>query len=234
MKEQEVNPIVNMHRRERRTIWRRISLVGVAIAFGCCPLSAQYDDTKVLPFEFTPQVSIRTTMSFHTEPGVDGMSSKVVLESGPSKALSFGVRLNDEDLVEIRWARQDTQVRVTGPAITPFKQSVTLDQFHLDCSHEYIVPEWPEWARPYIMGSVGVTHISGTAGFVSFSRFSFGIGGGVKAFPFRHLGFKAQAQWVTLWVNPEVDAYCGVGCIIHIGGKLSSQGEVIVGPVFRF
>jgi hypothetical protein len=199
------------------------------------PLEAQYQsDTKVFPFEFTPQVGYRTTMTFTTEPTVEGTTAKVVLGASPSAALAFGFRLNDEDLVEIRWIRQDTQVRVTGPAIAPLRQSVTLDQFHLDCAHEYIVREWPEWARPYIMGSVGVTHISGTAGFVSFTRFSFGIGAGVKAFPFRHLGFKAQAEWVPLWVSPEVEAFCGVGCIIHLGGKLSNQGEITVGPVFRF
>jgi hypothetical protein len=206
------------------------------VAAMACPLSAQqhHIETKIMPFEFTPQVGYRTTMTFATEPDIDGTTSKVVLQSSPSKALAFGVRLNDEDLVEIRWIRQDTQVRVTSPAITPFKQNVTLDQFHLDCSHEYIVPEWPEWARPYIIGSVGVTHISGGANFVNFTRFSFGLGGGVKAFPFRHLGFKAQAQWVPLWVDPEVTAVCGVGCIVHFGGKLSSQGEITIGPVIRF
>jgi hypothetical protein len=199
------------------------------------PLAAQYkSDTRVFPFEFTPQVGYRTIMTFTADPMVDGAIPKVVLDSGPSKALAFGFRLNDEDLVEVRWIRQDSQVRVTAPSITPFRQSVTLDQFHLDCVHEYTVREWPEWARPYIMGSVGVTHIYGTAGFVSFTRFSFGIGGGVKAFPFRHLGFKAQVEWVPLWVSPEVDAICGAGCIIHLGGKLSNQGEITAGPVFRF
>jgi hypothetical protein len=199
------------------------------------PLAGQYrPETKVFPFEFTPQVGYRTSMTFATEPAIDGTSSKVVLAPSPSKALAFGFRLNDEDLVEIRWIRQNSQIRVTTPAVPLFKQNVTLDQFHLDCSHEYIVREWPEWARPYIIGSVGFTHISGTAGFVSFTRFSFGIGAGVKAFPFRHLGFKAQAQWVPLWVSPEVDAFCGFGCIVHIGGELSSQGEITVGPVIRF
>ena len=199
------------------------------------PLAAQYQpDIKVLPFEFTPQVGYRSVMNFATEPTVEGTTAKVVLESSPSKALAFGFRLNDEDVVEIRWVRQDTQVRVTGPVVPPFKQRVTPDQFHLDCSHEYIVREWPEWARPYIMASVGVTHISGAADFVSFTRFSFGIGAGVKAFPFRHLGFKAQVEWVPLWVSPEITAFCGAGCIIHLGGKLSSQGEITVGPVIRF
>src|SRR5262249_6402267 len=116
----------------------------------------------------------------------------------------------------------------------PSREHVSLDQFHLDASHEYVLDEWPLWARPFVTGSVGLTHISSTAGTASFTRFSFGIGGGIKAFPLRQLGFKLQAQWLPMWVKPEVQAICGVGCVIHIGGRLVSQGEVTVGPVFRF
>ena len=209
--------------------------MGVVTIVSSSPLAAQYQaDTKVYPFEFTPQVGYRTSMTFTAEPTVEGTTAKAVLGSSPSKAIAFGFRLNDEDIVEVRWIRQNADVRVTGTAFAPFRQSVTLDQYHLDCAHEYIVREWPEWARPYIMASVGVTHISGAAGFVNFTRFSFGIGAGVKAFPFRHLGFKAQAEWVPLWVSPEVEAFCGVGCIVHFGGKVTSQGEITIGPVFRF
>src|SRR5262245_47823582 len=124
-----------MHDKERRcTIWRRVCLAAVMIGVTSSSLAAQYrSDTKVFPFEFTPHVGYRTSMTFSAEPAVDGPTSKVVLQSGPSMSLGFGFRLNDEDLVEIRWTRQDTQVRVTGPAIAPFRQGVILDQFHLDC-----------------------------------------------------------------------------------------------------
>jgi len=38
-----------------------------------------------------------------------------------------------------------------------------------------------------------------------------------------------------VWVNPEVNAFiCGAGCVVHLGGTISSQGEVAVGPVLRF
>ena len=199
------------------------------------PLAAQYQpDIKVLPFEFTPQVGYRSVMNFATEPTVEGTTAKVVLESSPSKALAFGFRLNDEDVVEIRWVRQDTQVRVTGPVVPPFKQRVTLDQFHLDCSHEYIVREWPEWARPYIMASVGATHISSTTNLASATRFSFGLGAGIKIFPSPRFGFKVQAEWLPLWITQKATAVCSGGCLVRFSGQLASQGEVTAGPVFRF
>lgn len=172
-------------------------------------------------------------MSFNADIGVEGVEGRVSFESTPSYGVAAGVRYNDEDVIEIRWARQDTHVRVTGGPI-PFRQRVTLDQFHLDCSHEYFVQGWPEWARPFVIGSVGVTHVSSTASSASFTRISFGIGAGIKAFPSRHIGIKMQAQWLPLWITPEVTAYCALGCVLHLHGQLASQGEITIGPVFRF
>jgi hypothetical protein len=188
---------------------------------------------RLFTIDVSPQVGMRTSMSFNTDVGIEGVPGRVSIDSTPSYGVSGGVRYNDEDVVEFRWARQNTHVRVTGAPI-PLRQSVTLDQFHLDCSHEYVVEGWPDWARPFVIGSVGVTHVSSTVGSASFTRFSFGLGGGIKAFPSPHIGFKMQAQWLPLWINPEVTAFCSAGCILHLHGQLASQGEITFGPVFRF
>jgi hypothetical protein len=213
----------------------------MALAAMSRPLAAQSrEEPKLWTFDITPQIGYRTNMTF-TESNMEaevtpheGVSPRLTFDASPSYSVAFGVRYNDEDVIEFRWARLDTQMRITAPAIVTFRQSVTIDQFHLDCSHEYVLQEWPAWVRPFIIGSVGVTHVSSTASSASFTRFSFGLGGGLKAFPFRKVGFKLQAQWVPLWVNPVVTAYCGVGCIIHFSGELVSQGEVTFGPIFRF
>lgn len=212
-----------------------LCLVAVALVLVSSPLVAQHrPESAPVNVEIAPMFGYRTNMSFRTEPDIDGVSSRVALEASPGVSLAVGVRYHDEDVVEFRWTRQDTYLRVTGPVDVPFRQRVHLDQFHLDCSHEFVVEEWPEWARPFILGSLGATRISSTADFPSFTRFSLGLGGGVKVFPFRKFGFKMQAQWLALWVNPETKTFCFGGCIIHFSGKLVSQGEVTVGPVFRF
>src|SRR5688572_29871202 len=215
-------------------MWPRVSVFIIVLSVISCPLAAQnHVESRFWSLDVTPQLGYRTSMSFTSEPGPDGVSSRVVLDANPSYGIAFGVRYNDEDLIEFRWARQESQLRIAGPVVIP-RQRVTLDQFHFDFSHEYVVPEWPQWARPFVIGSVGVTRVSATATTAGFTRFSFGLGGGIKAFPTPRLGLKIQAQWLPLWVNPEVTAFCGAGCIIHLGGPLASQGEVTIGPVFRF
>lgn len=191
-------------------------------------------EPKPLRFDVTPFAGYRTSISFPLQPQVTGSNPRVIIDQNPSYGVSFGVRLRDElDLVEIRWARQDSHVHSENVAPQIPRQHVTLDQFHGDFSHEWILEEWPAWARPFALASVGATYVSSSNN-ISFTRFSFGIGGGVRFYASRHFGFKVQAEWVPVFMDPNVAFVCGGGCIVHVGGTLSSQGEVFAGPVLRF
>jgi hypothetical protein len=197
-------------------------------------LSAQQQpEPKPLRFDFTPFVGYRTSMTFPIEPHVAGTNSSVVLDASPSYGVSFGVRLHEDDVVEMRWARQDSHVHAEGITPQPPRQRVILDQLHGDFSHEPFIEDWVPWARPFVMASIGGTHVSGSTN-INFTRFSFGIGGGVRFYATRHFGFKIQAEWLPVFVDPHVAFVCGPGCIVHVGGTLSSQGEVFVGPILRF
>lgn len=198
-------------------------------------LSAQEQvEAKPLRFDVTPFIGYRTSMSFPVAPHVTGMNPRVVLDASPSYGASFGVRLrNEADLIEVRWARQDSYVHAEDITPLPPRQRVILDQFHGDFSHEPQIEDWVPWARPFVVASVGATHISGSTN-IDFTRFSFGIGGGIRFYASRHVGFKIQAEWLPVFVDPHAAFICGAGCIVHVGGALSSQGEVLAGPVLRF
>lgn len=188
---------------------------------------------KPLRFDFTPFIGYRTSMSFPIEPHVSGTTPSVVLDASPSFGASFGVRLQEDGLVEVRWARQDSYLQSNGIS-PPFpRQHVILDQFHGDFSREYTLDELRPWAKPFVLLSVGATHVSNHPD-LSFTRFSFGIGGGVRFYASRHIGFKIQAEWLPVVVDPQVAVICGSGCIVHISSTVGSQGEVFMGPMLRF
>ena len=173
-------------------------------------------------------------MSFPVEPHVMGMNPRVVLNASPGYGISLGMRLtNEDDLIEMRWARQDSYVHAEDITPQPLRQHMILDQFHGDFSHETPIEDWASWARPFVLASVGATHVSSSTN-ISFTRFSFGIGGGIRFYASRHLGFKIQAEWVPILVDPHVAFICGSGCIVDVGGTASSQGEVFMGPILRF
>jgi hypothetical protein len=189
---------------------------------------------KPLRFDFTPFIGYRTSLSFPVEPHVTGMNPRVVLDASPSYGGSLGMRLKDEDdLVEVRWARQDSYVHTEDISPQVPRQRAILDQFHGDFSHEFLIEDWAAWARPFVLASVGATHVSSDTN-INFTRFSFGIGGGIRFYASRHLGFKIQAEWLPVFANPHVAFICGAGCIVHVGGTLGAQGEVFAGPILRF
>ena len=216
----------------KKTIAVLVFIAMPLIALASLLHAQEQPEPKPLRFDFTPFIGYRTNASFPVEPHVTGMNPRVVLNASPSYGVSIGARVHEDDLVEIRWARQDSNIHSEDITPQPPRQRVVLDQFHGDFSHEYLVEDWATWARPFVLASVGGTHISGTS--THFTRFSFGIGGGVRFYASRHLGFKIQAEWLPVLVDPQVAFVCGSGCIVHVGGTLSSQGEVFVGPILRF
>jgi len=207
-----------------------------ALYFVACPpaLAAQTQpDGKPLRFDLTLFTGYRTSISFPVDPHVSGTNPRIVIDASPEYGASFGLRLREEDLVEMRWTRQDSYL--ASFEITPQvpRQHMFLDQFHGDFSHEPLIEDWPAWAKPFVLASVGATHFSSNTN-INFTRFSFGIGGGLRVYPSRHLGFKLQAEWLPVVVDPRVAFVCGGGCIIHVGSTVASQGEILAGPLFRF
>ena len=212
---------------------RCVYFVGLTLLVSPLLLAQERAEPKYPRLDLTPLVGYRTSMSFRIEPHVRGTDPRVVFDASPTFGLGMGMRINEADLIEFRWARQHSDTHVEDAGVTSSRQPVTLDEFHGDFTHEYVPDNWPAWAKPFVIGSVGATHVSGGAN-TSFTRFSFGLGGGVKLFAGKHVGVRIQAEWLPIVVDPHAAFVCGAGCIVRIGGTVSSQGEVTIGPILRF
>jgi len=222
---------------------RTIFKIGLTLIFLSRALTG-YAQTAQGPlrFDFSGFVGYRTSVSFTgpeeeevtpTGTGTAFVTPKVVLDPSPSYGVSFGARINELDLIEMRWTRMNTTMRLERNFQTAFQQNVIVDQYHGDFTHEYIVENWPLQVRPYIMASIGATHVSGSVT-RNFTRFSFGIGGGFKVMVNRNVGFRIQGEWLPIVIDPEVAVACGAGCVLRIRTQAASQGEFAVGPLFRF
>ena len=112
-------------------------------------------------------------------------------------------------------------------------EKVTVNQFHGDFTREFVLEE-RHWLRAFLTGSVGAAYLAGRS--KSFTRFSLDLGTGLKLFPHSRFGVRLQAQWLPVWVSPEVKGFACVSgnCLVILGGQLSHQCEVSVGPIFRF
>lgn len=213
---------------------RRAFALSFLILLATGKLVSQEDPNapRFMRFDVTPLIGYRTSISFPIMQQAQGQTTNAVLTEKPSYGFAVGVRLNEEDLVEIRWARQASNIHLAGGSGT--STQVVLHQVHLDCTHEFFMDTWPMWVRPYVIGSVGGTHIGGGSN-AAFTRFSFGLGTGLKVYFSRHVGLRFQAEWLPIVINPEVGTFvCGAGCVVRLSATAVSQGEVVAGPVFRF
>jgi hypothetical protein len=151
---------------------------------------------------------------------------------GPAYGLAVGFRIRNEDLIEFRWTRQDSDAQVKRSNATLPASLGTTDWFHCDFSHEYVILNHRE-VRPYIVASVGATNIFSGSSYSS-THISVGVGGGVKFFVSRHLGFRMQAEWLPTFISPAQSLPCTAVCVVGAGGTVASQAQVTFGPIIHF
>jgi|SRR5215831_17078292 len=205
----------------------------MGILLTAVPVSAQ--DRLIQSFELTPFIGGRFGGTLEIQPE-SGPEVRASLRDATSYGVSAGVRFDDLSMIEFSWTRARSTLRfepVVNPLAAPLG-NVTLDQFHGDFSREFVLEDL-KTLRPYLTASVGATHFGAVND--GFTRFSFGFGTGLKLLLNSKFGLRFQAQWLPIWVDPEVRGLAcgsGSGCIVVLSGKLIEQFQVSVGPVFRF
>src|SRR5262245_32729611 len=219
-------------------MWSRGVAACIALtAFFIVPTSARAQYVEIQGLEVTPFVGGRFggTFDVQTEQRV---LSEVSMKDASSYGFAAGLRFDDFSLIEFRWTRSASslQAAAASPAVIVSSGDITLNQFHADFTREFVIPE-VKGLRSFLTGSVGATHIG--AANDGFTRFSFGLGAGLKQFVGSRLAIRAEAQWLPILVDPEVSTFaCGTGpiggCLILLNGRLTQQFEVSVGPVVRF
>ena len=211
-----------------------LSALALGILFTTAPAVAQSLELQGL--EVTPFIGGRFGGTFDVQPA-GFAETRASLKDSVSYGVGAGVRFDDFSLIEFRWTRASSALRLdTGVAINPLAAptvDVTLNQFHGDFTREFPLDE-VHALRPFLMASVGATHLGSASN--GFTRFSFGIGTGLKVSVTPKLGIRVEARWLPIWVQPEVSTFaCGFGgCVAVLSGRLTQQFEVTAGPVFRF
>jgi len=199
------------------------------------PARAQY--VQIDSFDLTPFVGLRFGGTFDVQ-GEQPPQTQATWNDALSYGLSAGVRYDEFSVVEFRWTRSTSTLRFDVPfvALGPSLGDVALNQFHMDFTREYVIPE-VKGLRGFVTGSLGVTHVAALDD--GFTRFSFGFGGGLKQFLGSRFAIRAEAKWLPILIDPKVGAWaCGTvgvgGCLVVLTGPLTQQFELSVGPVVRF
>src|SRR5262245_57802716 len=111
--------------------------------------------------EITPLVGYRYGGDFRVQQqGIAGYSV-VPLHNTVSYGFAAGWRLDEDGVIEFRWIRQGSSVKLPPPpgqTINPYLNT-SLNTFHGDFTREWLTSE-TEMVRPFLSASVGATRVA--------------------------------------------------------------------------
>ncbi len=158
--------------------------------------------------------------------------------------IAGGFRFDGEDgegydAIEFRWFRQDTNLFLrqdplvaTPLSTSSFRPGIALDHFLGDFTHEFTLKEAPK-IYPFLTLSLGAARMSTPA--ASATRFAFGLGTGIKVYPWKHWGFRLSVEYLPIVLHAELQRLvCAGGCIVVLNGGVMNQFVFGLGPSFRF
>jgi opacity protein-like surface antigen len=137
--------------------------------------------------------------------------------------------------LEFLWNRQPTHASgaLFGGGTFPQKIGATLDQYHGDFLFSFA--GHGSRLEPFILLGFGATNMHGSGS--STTKFSFGVGGGVKYFVSRHVGFRVQARYAPTYLySTSGGVWCNWWgyCWVIPNDHFLQQGDVTAGMIFRF
>jgi hypothetical protein len=90
--------------------------------------------------------------------------------------------------------------------------------------------------RPYVVGGLGFTHDSNSNSTPNRTEFSWSIGGGVKYYASRHIGFRADVRYLPTYGSSSNATYCDpfFGCYTTRVSNYLNRANIIGGIIFKF
>ncbi len=152
---------------------------------------------------------------------------------GSSVGVILDFRLIDNLFLEFNLSRQDTKLREDFGLLDP---GIDLLDLKVDYYHVGILYQWaPGQIRPFVTASLGGTRFDPDARDLdSLTRFSVGLGGGVKFLFSDHVGLRFEGRGFGTLIEDGDEVYCDFGDCYHSDGTYLWQGEVRAGLVLAF
>jgi len=143
------------------------------------------------------------------------------------------IRVSENTQMEFFLSRQETELQADagllgGPALL----DLDIDHYHFGGTYVLTGRPW----QPVVVATVGATHIdSDVSGSDSFTRFSLGIGGGVRFFPAEHFGLYLAGRGLFTFLGGDTRIESEGGALtVEIGDDTLWQAQVQAGMIFAF
>lgn len=217
-----------------RTLW--FAVLGLFL-FSGVPAKAQGR------FEVTPFAGYETSGSY---PVSVFSTTALVNRFRVNDATAYGTfldyNLTENGQLEFMWNRNNTSYSArdfsTGTYFKAYNSDV--DQFQFGGLYMFRGSEHP--LRPYFAASLGFTHdsnspLSGaTVATSNRTAFAYSVGGGVKYYAGRHIGFRGDIRYLPTYGSSSTAVYCDpfFGCYNAKVSHFLNRGSFVGGIIFKF
>lgn len=180
-------------------------------------------------FELTPFIGYRVGGSLTDY--YSGASFSLDDSESYGLFLDFATDPFGEFQIELYWSHQETTLNIRGVPADSY--DVKVDYLHVG-GLRFLGDD--DKVRPYLVGSLGATRLNPEDSSIgSTTRFSAGLGVGVKFMPSEHIGIRLEGRGLATFVSSYGAVGCGYpGCGVSWGGTVFWQGDFTAGIVIAF
>jgi hypothetical protein len=132
-----------------------------------------------------------------------------------------------QEKLELLYSHQDTDFSV---GILNSSIHVKVDEWQAGLLREYDFEQY----RPFLVGTLGATNFSFSSALDDVTLFAVGLGGGVKYFPTKNVGFRLDVRGYVSFVEGGGSIACSGGCTVNYQGSTFLQGEIVPSVVVTF
>lgn len=177
--------------------------------------------------EITPYLGYRFGGNFTNKE----RSTAFNVQNSPAFGAIFDYKVHDFILVEFHWSHQGSTLELTRDE-QQVETDISIDNFHGGVLFQGGTRD----LHPYFVASVGATHF-GIQGTESSTKFSLGVGGGMKGLVTERIGWRFEFRGFTTFTSIE-DSYevCDVwGCVdVNSTGTVFWQAQILGGVTIAF
>ncbi len=196
-------------------------------------------------FEVTPFIGYETSGSYPLDVlSNPGGPQALVDHLRVNDALSYGsfldYNLSENFQLEFMWDRNNTSYSARDITTLQYFKAYNSDVDQFQFGGLYMLRGSERRLRPYVAASLGFTHDSNSpisTGFTSVSdrtAFAWSVGGGVKYYINRHVGFRGDVRFLPTYGSSSNGGNCDpfYGC--YTARNFLDRGNFVGGVIFRF
>jgi hypothetical protein len=154
------------------------------------------------------------------------------LANGPCAGGMLNVHLNEISQIEFYFSRQETELQSEGPFPTSTFFDLDVDYYHIGGTLLVLDDAW----QPFVVGTLGATHLSPEPSSIgSLTRFSVGLGGGVRYFPTENFGLYLAGRGLFTSIDSDTHIVIDSGSTaVDIVADGLWQAVLQAGLILRF